>query len=125
MSVIGDAPIVSWRWDFGDGNTSFQQNPTNVYTNPGTYTVYLEVTDANGCTHRYTRNNLITILSNRTVDFSAAPSFGCTFPATINFTDLTLGGMLTAGCGILAMETLPHNKIHRILIICPALIQLN
>jgi len=95
MSVIGDAPIVSWRWDFGDGNTSFQQNPTNVYTNPGTYTVYLEVTDANGCTHRYTRNNLITILSNRTVDFSAAPSFGCTFPATINFTDLTLGGMLT------------------------------
>ena len=25
--------IVSWKWDFGDGNTSTQQNPTNTYIN--------------------------------------------------------------------------------------------
>src|SRR5512135_2043679 len=36
----------TWAWDFGDGATSTEQNPTHTYTDPGTYTVSLEVTDA-------------------------------------------------------------------------------
>lgn len=39
---------TSWAWDFGDGYTSNQQNPTHSYSNPGTYTVTLTVTNANG-----------------------------------------------------------------------------
>jgi Zn-dependent metalloprotease len=31
----------SWTWNFGDGNTSSQQNPTHSYANPGSYTVTL------------------------------------------------------------------------------------
>ncbi|HVP93553.1 MAG TPA: PKD domain-containing protein [Methanoregulaceae archaeon] len=31
----------NWTWDFGDGNTSYEQNPVYVYTNPGTFTVRL------------------------------------------------------------------------------------
>ena len=42
-------PLLSWDWDFGDGNTSFQQNPTYIYQNPGTYDVELTVTNVNGC----------------------------------------------------------------------------
>jgi len=38
--------IASWLWDFGDGNTSNQQNPTNTYLSTGTYTVSLTVTEA-------------------------------------------------------------------------------
>jgi len=38
----------SWSWDFGDGATSTEQNPTHTYTNPGTYTVNLTVTNAVG-----------------------------------------------------------------------------
>ncbi len=38
-------PPYSWFWDFGDGNTSDEQNPTNTYINPGNYTVTLTVTD--------------------------------------------------------------------------------
>ena len=30
-----------WAWDFGDGNTSTQQNPTHTYTADGTYIVCL------------------------------------------------------------------------------------
>jgi len=39
---------VSWLWDFGDGNTSIQQNPAHTYVNNGTYTVKLIVTNGFG-----------------------------------------------------------------------------
>ncbi|MDR9817470.1 MAG: PKD domain-containing protein [Candidatus Methanoculleus thermohydrogenotrophicum] len=38
----------SWSWDFGDGATSADRNTTHTYTNPGTYTVNLTVTNAVG-----------------------------------------------------------------------------
>src|SRR4030042_1453336 len=28
----GNADAVHWFWDFGDGNTSYEQNPLHVYT---------------------------------------------------------------------------------------------
>jgi PKD repeat protein len=34
---------ISWHWNFGDGDTSDQQNPTHVYTQAGTYLVCLTV----------------------------------------------------------------------------------
>ena len=40
--------ILSWMWDFGDGNTSTQQNPVHTYGAPGTYTVCLTVMDSCG-----------------------------------------------------------------------------
>ncbi|HEX2899920.1 MAG TPA: PKD domain-containing protein, partial [Bacteroidia bacterium] len=36
---FSDTTIVSWLWDFGDGNTSTQQNPVHIYTTPGSYTI--------------------------------------------------------------------------------------
>lgn len=33
--------IVAWLWDFGDGMTSMEENPTHTYVYPGTYTVSL------------------------------------------------------------------------------------
>jgi subtilisin family serine protease len=35
--------VSGWLWDFGDGSTSTEQNPTHVYEQPGTYTVTLLV----------------------------------------------------------------------------------
>ncbi|KAA3631783.1 MAG: PKD domain-containing protein [Calditrichaeota bacterium] len=35
--------VTSWEWDFGDGNMSTDQNPTHVYTNPGSYDVTLTI----------------------------------------------------------------------------------
>jgi PKD repeat protein len=42
--------ITTYLWDFGDGATSEQSQPVqdHVYTSPGTYTVTLEVSDAQG-----------------------------------------------------------------------------
>ncbi|RYZ50709.1 MAG: PKD domain-containing protein, partial [Chitinophagaceae bacterium] len=36
---------TTWQWDFGDGTTSDQQHPTHRYTQTGTYTVQLTVTN--------------------------------------------------------------------------------
>jgi PKD repeat protein len=48
-----DGTIVSWDWDFGDGNTSGLQNPTHAFLSPGTYIVSLTVIDNDG----YISNN--------------------------------------------------------------------
>ncbi|MCF8459530.1 MAG: PKD domain-containing protein [Flavobacteriales bacterium] len=45
--------ITDYAWDFGDGNSSTDASPTNVYAADGSYTVCLTVTDANGCTSEY------------------------------------------------------------------------
>ncbi len=39
---------TSWSWDFGDGNFSTDQNPTNTYLNLGTYQVCLVASNSNG-----------------------------------------------------------------------------
>ena len=45
-----DGTISSWSWDFGDGNTSTDQNPVNKYAEEGSFTVKLTVTDNDGDT---------------------------------------------------------------------------
>jgi len=40
-----DGQIVSWRWDFGDGTTSTEQNPKKKYLQAGTFKVKLTVKD--------------------------------------------------------------------------------
>ncbi len=51
---------VSWLWNFGDGQTSTQQNPTHTYSQTGSYTVSLTTTSADGCSttavHQYAMN---------------------------------------------------------------------
>lgn len=47
--------MTAWQWDFGDGASSSEQNPTHVYQDIGRYTVSLTVTDSNGCTVSHER----------------------------------------------------------------------
>ncbi|MEW6469998.1 MAG: PKD domain-containing protein [Bacteroidota bacterium] len=48
-SYISSGSIVSWSWNFGDASTSTLQNPTHLYSSPGSYNVTLIVTSAAGC----------------------------------------------------------------------------
>jgi len=43
-----DGFIVNWTWNFGDGNVSYEENPTHVYDRSGFYTVQLRVVDDDG-----------------------------------------------------------------------------
>ena len=41
--------VTEWYWDFGDGIGGNNQNEIHQYSNGGSYTVVLEVTDTAGC----------------------------------------------------------------------------
>lgn len=45
------ANAVSWLWDFGDGQTSTEQNPSHTYVQPGMYEVTLTVLSEHDCYH--------------------------------------------------------------------------
>jgi PKD repeat protein len=40
--------VTGWAWAFGDGNTAISQNPSDIYVNPGSYTVQEIVTGTGG-----------------------------------------------------------------------------
>lgn len=58
--TLGEAPLTvaftdqssgsptSWSWDFGDGGTSTQQNPSHLFQTDGTFSVALTATNALG-----------------------------------------------------------------------------
>lgn len=49
---------TGWNWDFGDGTTSTEQNPSHTYTVAGTYTVSLEATNESGT---FTKTSVIDV----------------------------------------------------------------
>ncbi|MDX1651502.1 MAG: PKD domain-containing protein [Brumimicrobium sp.] len=74
-----------WNWDFGNGSTSNQQNPTLTYNSPGTYTVTLTSSNSsNGCTDTHTEQ--IEILPSPTPSFTFNPNSGCA-PLDVTFTN--------------------------------------
>jgi len=46
---LSQGPLINWSWEFGDGNSASQQNPSHLFTSLGTYPVKLTVTDPIGC----------------------------------------------------------------------------
>ncbi len=55
-STDSDGIIAIRQWDFGDGNTSDQENPGHTYAIAGAYAVRLTVTDDEGASASVTRN---------------------------------------------------------------------
>ncbi|MFC2129573.1 FISUMP domain-containing protein [Bacteroidota bacterium] len=58
---------TSWNWDFGDGNTSSGQSPLHAYTEAGTFSVSLTVTNEKG-SDTYSRLDLIRVSSGSVTD---------------------------------------------------------
>ncbi len=63
--------VDQWEWDFGDGNTSNQQNPSHQYASAGTYTVELIVNTASGCAD--TTELDVTAYAQPSAEFSINP----------------------------------------------------
>lgn len=80
---MNNAPgtINSWMWDFGDGNTSTQQNPVNCYANAGTYDVSLIVATDLGCSDTVNMPGYITVNQSPDASFTYTVT-GSTFAGT-------------------------------------------
>ena len=83
-SIDDDGSIVSWSWDFGDGSTSTQENPSHSYSDYGDYNVCLTATDDDGATD--TSCQTITVTTPPTASFTYTPSDPSTAD-TIDFSD--------------------------------------
>ncbi len=94
VDPLNGAPIQSWQWDFGDGNSSNQQNPFNLYSTPGIYTVQLVVIDNNGCSDTAVQNIFIkdapeasftfdTVCQGNPTTFTDLSTFDATFGSPI------------------------------------------
>ena len=70
-SSDSDGTIVNYSWDFDDGQSSTEQNPTHTYTNAGTYIVSLSVTDEGGLTS--TSSRVVDLQSQQTGGGDNAP----------------------------------------------------
>ena len=53
--------VVSWAWDFGDGETSTDQNPTHIYDEQGSYTVSVTVEESDGDSDTETKTDYIIV----------------------------------------------------------------
>lgn len=83
----GGRGIVNWSWVFGDGNTSYDQNPTHQYADNGTYLVTLTIRDNDGATNATSKSVVVSNVAP-VADFSYAPITPSTSD-TVTFTDLS------------------------------------
>ncbi|MDT8357568.1 MAG: PKD domain-containing protein, partial [Methanomicrobiaceae archaeon] len=80
---------IAWSWDFGDGISSTEQDPSHTYQLPGTYTVTLTVTSAEGLSDTATGTVSIRAPLYPVALFSATPTEGKA-PLDVTFTDTSL-----------------------------------
>jgi PKD repeat protein len=77
--------ITVWAWDFGDGNTSTEQNPNHTYTAEGNYTVKLRVANEGGMDEEIKAAYII-------VTLKAVPALSIEVsPSTLDFGRLSPG----------------------------------
>jgi PKD repeat protein len=71
-----DGMIISYYWDFGDGNTVIEQNPKHIYNKTGTYIAILTVSDDDGASNNDTIEIQVISKSNNppTANFTYSPS---------------------------------------------------
>jgi gliding motility-associated-like protein len=88
LSNIG----TSYIWNFGDGSaTQSGSAVTHVYTTPGSYTVSLTTTTAQGCSSTITNNSYIDVYPSPIAAFTATPQPATTTSPTVSFFDQSLG----------------------------------
>lgn len=108
---------TSWQWDFGDGNFSSEQNPTNVYKTEGDFTVKLTVTNSAGSNNEV-KLGLIAVdpIPPCSAAFNADKTTGFA-PLEVNFADKSSGNPTSwqwdFGDGDISEEQNPNHVYQR------------
>ncbi|GBL36176.1 hypothetical protein EMGBS15_17710 [Filimonas sp.] len=139
----GSVGAVSYFWDFGDGFTSTSPNPVHAYTNPGTYTVCLTVSNSAGdgsgtmgngggcpsCVGTVCHNVVISNLPGPDISCIATVCAGtsetyCTSASCSTYNWVVTGGVITSGLNTPCITVQwgngnPQGNIHLDLPGCP------
>jgi len=93
-------PVTAWIWDFGDGNSSTEENPTHFYENDGTYTVSLTSSNSAG-SNQVIKSNVITVqrlpmpmTQSDTACIGGRVKLGASGSGTLHWYDQAAGGTL-------------------------------
>jgi PKD repeat protein len=84
-------PTLVYLWQFGDGGSSHLPHPAHFYTEPGIYTVTLQVNNPAGG-FALTRTSCITAYEPVKAGFVASPTVGIV-PLAVHFADTSTGSV--------------------------------
>jgi len=82
--------IIASHWSFGDGDTSTIHSPVHLYSDTGSYTVTLIVTDTFGCKDTLIMPAYIKVTKPHAA-FTMNDSTGICIPLNIQFTNTSVG----------------------------------
>ena len=109
--AVADTSSLTWKWLFGNGNTSVLQTPpAQVYNVSGVYTIDLLATNSSGCTDTVSKNIEAYIIptvdagpaanlckgSSMTLNATGADSYGWTPATALNCTNCQSPATATA-----------------------------
>lgn len=95
-TTLGDAPIASFKWDFGDGSpNSNSSSVSHTYAVQGSFNPILQITDTNGCSDVISLGP-ITVTPSPVASFSTSgPRTSCSNSLTVDFINGSSGINLT------------------------------
>lgn len=100
LSFDEDGEIGRWQWDFGNGTTSEEENPTIAYSGPGEFKVVLTVWDNRGQQNANTFDKTISVKEKSLSD--EEPELIWEYSTTTGFQDASLAidqqGNIIFGC---------------------------
>lgn len=83
----------TWEWDFGDGNSSMEQNPLHFYSDSGNYTVQLKIYHSDSlffCADSISKNvHVVTPAPSCQADFSFSVDSTVNTPLHFHFQDMS------------------------------------
>lgn len=84
---------INYEWDFGDGNTSNEENPIHIYDTPGLYDVTLTIYTTSGCVDTLTmvKSDAIRIHPSPSASMQVNPTSASEYNPFINITNTSTG----------------------------------
>ncbi len=89
---LSEGDIDKWTWDFGDGTTSTEENPSHLYSTSGTYEVCLTVENTEEECESEFCSEVVVGLSDCEADFEWEVTDEN--PLRVEFTDLSSGDLV-------------------------------
>jgi len=112
FSDQSDYDPASWNWDFGDGTSSTDRNPTHTYAN-GIYTVNLTVTNSAGSSTKISDNYITAYASKQTLVYGNNTGMTGTDVASLNISEFTTEGGTYTLSGTTLTMTYPASSAFR------------